>query len=105
MPFRGRHFEDVIILFCVRWHLRYSLSYRALEEMMIERLWRWVERYAPILNQRLCRVINVDGHPAYPPVIADLKRAGELGRICRCFIKRQIAASFVTICRRGTESP
>ena len=54
------------------------------------------------------RVINVDGHPAYPQVIADLKRAGELGRNCRCrpapylnniieqdhrFIKKRIAAS------------
>jgi hypothetical protein len=26
--FRGRHFEDVIILLCVRWYLRYSLTYR-----------------------------------------------------------------------------
>ena len=24
--FRGRHFEDVIILLCVRWYLRYSLA-------------------------------------------------------------------------------
>ena len=35
--FRGRHFEDVIIILCVRWYLRYSLSYRDLEEMMAER--------------------------------------------------------------------
>ena len=28
--FRGRHFEDVIILLCVRWYLRYSLTYRDL---------------------------------------------------------------------------
>src|SRR4026207_1004524 len=35
--FRGRHFEDVIIILCVRWYLRYSLSYRDLEEMMVER--------------------------------------------------------------------
>jgi len=63
--FRGRHFEDVIIL-CVRWYLRYSLSYRDLEEMMMERglsidhvtIWRWVQRYAPILNQRLRREIR-----------------------------------------------
>ena len=34
--FRGRHFEDVIILLCVRWYLRYSLSYRDLEEIMAE---------------------------------------------------------------------
>ena len=35
--FRGRHFQDVIIVLCVRWYLRYSLSYRDLEEMMAER--------------------------------------------------------------------
>src|SRR5215470_15954963 len=29
--FLGRHFEDVIIIRCVRWYLRYSLSYRDLE--------------------------------------------------------------------------
>ena len=59
--FRGRHFEDVIIILCVRWYLRYSLSYRDLEEMMADRglwvdhvtIWRWVQHYAPILNQRL----------------------------------------------------
>src|SRR5215831_12680074 len=35
--FRGRHFEDVIILLCVLWYLRYSLMYRDLEEIMAER--------------------------------------------------------------------
>jgi len=35
--FRGRYFEDVIILFCVRWYLRYSFTYRDLEEIMAER--------------------------------------------------------------------
>ena len=30
------------------------------------------------------RVINVDGHPAYPSAIAELKQTGELGRRCRC---------------------
>jgi len=30
------------------------------------------------------RVINVDGNPSYPKVIGELKRAGELGRRCRC---------------------
>ena len=66
--FRGRHFEDVIIILCVRWYLRYSLSYRDLEEMMAERglsvdhvtIWRWVQHYAPILNQRLRRELR---HP------------------------------------------
>jgi IS6 family transposase len=61
--FRGRHFEDVLIILCVRWYLRYSLSYRDLEKMMAERglavdhvtIWRWVQRYAPILNEQLRR--------------------------------------------------
>ena len=30
------------------------------------------------------RVINVDGNPAYPKVIEELKRTRELGRRCRC---------------------
>ena len=180
--FRGRHFEDQIIVLCVRWYLRFSLSYRDLEEMMAERdlavdhstIARWVLRYAPELNKRIRRelrdpnrswrvdetyirvggrwtylyraidstgetidfmlspkrdaiaakhflrlalaragrirprLINVDGHPAYQQVIADLKRSGDLGRNCRCrpvpylnnlieqdhrFIKKRIAAS------------
>ena len=37
-PFKWRHFESEIILLCVRWYLRYSLSYRDLEEMMRELL-------------------------------------------------------------------
>ena len=33
--FRGRHFQDEVIVLCVQWYLRYSLSYRDLEEMMV----------------------------------------------------------------------
>ena len=36
--FKWRHFESEIILLCARWYLRYSLSYRDLEEMMLERV-------------------------------------------------------------------
>jgi transposase, IS6 family len=36
-PFKWRHFEAEIILLCLRWYLRYALSYRDLEEMMLER--------------------------------------------------------------------
>ncbi len=39
-PFKWRHYEADIILLCVRWYLRYSLSYRDLEEMMRERVRR-----------------------------------------------------------------
>src|SRR5450432_3708080 len=61
-PFKWRHFEAEILLLCVRWYLRYALSYRDLEEMMAERglsvdhttIYRWVQRSAPELEKR-CR--------------------------------------------------
>src|SRR5947208_12680637 len=61
-PFKWRHFQAEMILLCVRWYLRYPLSYRDLEEMMRERglsidhttIYRWVQRYAPELETR-CR--------------------------------------------------
>jgi len=61
-PFKWRHYESEIILLCVRWYLRYALSYRDLEEMMTERglsvvhttIYRWVQAYAPEIDKR-CR--------------------------------------------------
>jgi transposase, IS6 family len=59
--FKGRQFQAEIILLCVRWYLRYSLSYRDLEELMAERglkldhstIARWVLAYAPELEKRI----------------------------------------------------
>ena len=59
-PFKWRHFEAELILLCVRWYLRYALSYRDLEELMRERglqvdhttIYRWVQHYAPELDKR-----------------------------------------------------
>ncbi len=59
-PFKWRHYQAEIILLCVRWYLRYTLSYRDLEEMMRERglsvdhttVFRWVQHYAPELDKR-----------------------------------------------------
>jgi len=59
-----RHFQADMISLCVRWYLRYSLSYRDLEEMMAERrllvdhttIYRWVQDSAPELEKR-CRPI------------------------------------------------
>ena len=61
-PFKWRHFEPGLILLCVRWYLRYAVSYRDLEEMMRERglcvdhttIYRWVQRYVPEIDKR-CR--------------------------------------------------
>ena len=178
--FRGRHFREEIIVLCVRWYLRYPLSYRDLEEMMAERgltvdhstIARWVVHYSPILEKRIRRemrqpngswrvdetyirvagrwtylyravdsagdtievllspyrdrmaakgflqlaltgrnrprVINVDGHPAYPSVINELRATGQRGPRCRCrpspylnnrieqdhrFLKKRVVAS------------
>src|SRR5580658_6500294 len=53
--FKGRHFDREIIVLCVRWYLRYKLSFRDLVEMMAERglslahttIMRWIQHYAP----------------------------------------------------------
>ncbi len=59
--FKGRQTEPIFILCAIRWYLRYSLSLRDVEELLIERgleadhttIWRWVQRYGPELDQRL----------------------------------------------------
>jgi len=61
--FKGRHFEQEIIVLCVRWYLRYKLSCRDLVEMMAERglsvahttILRWVRRYTPEFDKRWSR--------------------------------------------------
>src|SRR3954467_7383078 len=35
--FRGRHVEATLIVQAVSWYLRYALSYRDIEEMLLER--------------------------------------------------------------------
>jgi transposase, IS6 family len=59
--FKWRQFEPEVILLAVGWYLRFSLSYRDVEELLAERglhadhvtVWRWVQRYAPELQRRL----------------------------------------------------
>src|SRR5258707_1074823 len=61
-PFKGRQFPGEVIVLCVRWYLRYPLSYEHVAELVSERgvevdascIWRWVQAYAPELNKR-CR--------------------------------------------------
>ena len=57
--FKWRHYQAEVIVLCVRWYLRYALSYRDLEEMIAERgltvdhstMARWVLAYAPELKR------------------------------------------------------
>jgi transposase-like protein len=56
----GRHFDCEVIILCVRWYLRFRLSFRDLVEMMAERglsmahttIMRWVQHYAPEFERR-----------------------------------------------------
>ncbi|GAB3053297.1 hypothetical protein GCM10027186_00190 [Micromonospora schwarzwaldensis] len=49
--------EVGVIVVAVRWYLRYNLSYRDVEELLVERgveidhvtVYRWVQRFTPLL--------------------------------------------------------
>ena len=55
--FAGYRFPPDVIVLSVRWYLRFNLSYRDLEELLTERgievdhvtLYRWVQRFTPLL--------------------------------------------------------
>jgi transposase-like protein len=58
--FKGRHFDQEIVVLCVRWYLNFKLSYRDLVAMMNERsidlahttILRWVQHYSPEFEKR-----------------------------------------------------
>ena len=58
IEFKWRHYQKEVILLVLRWYLSYSLSYRDIEEMMLERgihvdhstINRWVIHYSPLLE-------------------------------------------------------
>jgi transposase-like protein len=58
--FKGRHFDQEIIVLCVRWYLTFKLSSRDLVQMMAERgiilthttILRGVQRYVPEFEKR-----------------------------------------------------
>jgi transposase-like protein len=55
--FAGFRFPPEVIVVAVRWYLRYNLSYRDVEELLVERgvevdhvtVYRWVQRFTPLL--------------------------------------------------------
>src|ERR1700733_3250072 len=61
-PFKWRHYQGDIILWCVRWYLRYPISLKHMAEMAAERglaisascIWRWVQVFGPEMDKR-CR--------------------------------------------------
>ena len=71
-PFKGRQYPGELIVLCVRWYLRYPLSYEHVSERVAERgidvdascIWRWVQAYAPELNKR-CRAFLKPANKSY----------------------------------------
>ena len=67
--FKGRHFDQQVIILCVRWYLGCKLSSRDLVEMMGERgvklahttILRWVQRYVPEFERRWSRYARTVG--------------------------------------------
>ncbi len=59
LSFKWKHFKQDVILLLVRWYLAYSLSYRDVEELALERglqvdhstVHRWVVEYSPKLKE------------------------------------------------------
>src|ERR1700738_1487181 len=78
--FERRHFDREIIVLCVRWYLRFKLSFRDLVEMMAERgvdlahttIMRWIQRYVPEFEKRWNRFAC---------------KAGRLWRIVETYVK------------------
>jgi transposase-like protein len=68
--FAGFRFPSDVIVLAVRWYLRFSLSYRDVEELLTERgiqadhvtIYRWVLRFTPLLADaaRPCRHVVGD---------------------------------------------
>lgn len=64
---KWKHFSKDIIILCVRWYLKYNLSYRDLQEMLTERgievshttIYRWVKEYTPIIETHIRRHLKL----------------------------------------------
>jgi putative transposase len=70
ISFKGRHFFKNVILMGIRWYLAYSLSYRDIEELFLERglsldhstINRWVVKYSPLLADEFRQKKKRVGH-------------------------------------------
>src|SRR3712207_4633893 len=109
--FKGRHFEATLIVQAVSWYLRYPLSYRDIEEMLLERglqvdhstLNRWVLAYAPAIERRLrlfrkphCGSVRVD--ETY------IKIRGQWRYLYRAIDKHGEAVDFLLTANRDLEA-
>ena len=72
--FAGFRFPPEVIVVAVRWYLRYGLSYRDVEELLVERgvevdhvtVYRWVQRFTPLFADAARRPRPAAGHGGGP---------------------------------------
>lgn len=58
-PFKGKQFQQDVIIVAVGYYLRYNLSYREVQEILYDRginvshtkIYRWVQEYGKLLYQ------------------------------------------------------
>jgi transposase-like protein len=104
------HYKAALIVQAVSWYLRYSLSYRDIEELFLERglevdhstLNRWVLTYAPLIEKRLrqfrkphCGSVRIDG--------TYIKVRGEWRYLYRAIDKHGEAVDFLLSARRDLD--
>lgn len=74
IDFKGSHYPKSVILYAVFFYVRYAVSYRDLEEIMVERgvdidhatLNQWVVKFAPLIaGQAQTRKRPVVNHDAW----------------------------------------
>ena len=109
--FKGRHFEAGLIVQAVSWYLRYPLSYRDIEELLLERglevdhstVNRLVLAYAPLIERRLwpfrkphCGSIRVD--ETY------VRIRGKWRNLYRAIDKRGEAVDFLLTAKRDLDA-
>ena len=70
LNFKGMRFPIDVILVCIRWYVAYPLSYRHVEEMMLERgvsvdhssINRWAIRFLPLVEKMAHKHKRPVGH-------------------------------------------
>src|SRR5918997_299209 len=85
--FRGYRFPAEVILWAVRRHLQFPISYRDLERMLADRDKQAAKRFFRKAlgrdNTRNPREIVTDRLKSYPGALREMKREGELWRFTR----------------------